>query len=205
MIVSGRVVTPDRVVDGYVRVDGDRIVEVGEGAGGTNVIVPGFVDIHCHGGGGHTFTTGDPEPARAAAGFHLRHGTTTVLASLVSSPYPLMRAATEAFAPLVGEGVLAGIHFEGPYLSAARCGAQNPEHLRDPSTEELTELVALGRGGFRMMTIAPERAGALAAIRLLAAHGVAAAVGHTDATYAQTREAVAAGARVQRDAAGAPS
>jgi N-acetylglucosamine-6-phosphate deacetylase len=196
MIVSGKVVTPDRVVDGYVRVDGDRIVEVGEGAGGTDVIVPGFVDIHCHGGGGHTFTTGDPAAARAAAGFHLRHGTTTMLASLVSSPYPLMRAATEAFAPLVGEGVLAGIHFEGPYLSAARCGAQNPEHLRDPSTEELTELVTLGRGGFRMMTIAPERAGALAAIRLLAEHGVVAAVGHTDATYAQTRDAVAAGARV---------
>lgn len=158
--------------------------------------MPGFVDLHCHGGGGHTFTTGDAAAARQAAAFHLRHGTTTMLASLVSSPFPLMRAATEAFAPLVAEGVLAGIHFEGPYLSPARCGAQNPDHLRDPSIQELTELVAVGGDAVRMMTLAAERNGAREAIRLLADRGVAAAVGHTDATYEQTRAAVSAGATV---------
>lgn len=163
---------------------------------GRHWVVPGFVDIHLHGGGGHTFTTGDPGAARGAAAFHRRHGTTTLLASLVSSPYRLMRAATAALAPLVAEGVLAGIHYEGPYLSAARCGAQNPAYLRDPSTDELTTLIELGAGAVRMVTLAPERPGALDAIKLLAAHGVLAAVGHTDATYEQTLAAVAAGASV---------
>jgi N-acetylglucosamine-6-phosphate deacetylase len=196
MRVYGRAVTPDRVVDGYVRIDGDRIAEVGAepGAAGDRIIVPGFVDVHCHGGGGHTFTTGDADAARAAAEFHLRRGTTTLLASLVSSPYELMRAATGAFTPLVADGVLAGIHFEGPYLSEARCGAQNPAHLRDPSTAELTELVA--SGVVRMVTLAPERPGALAAVRLLAERGTVAAIGHTDASYEQTLAAVAAGATV---------
>jgi N-acetylglucosamine-6-phosphate deacetylase len=197
VIVTGRVVTPDGVRPGSVRVEGDRIAELAPGPGGPDrIIAPGFVDLHCHGGGGHTFTTGDPAAARAAAAFHLRHGTTTLCASLVSSPYPLMRAATEAFAPLVADGVLAGIHFEGPYLSPARCGAQNPAHLRDPSTEELETLIELGGGAVRMVTLAPERDGALAAIRLLAGHRVVAAVGHTDASYEQTLAAVAAGATV---------
>lgn len=196
MIVSGRVVTPERVLDGHVRVDGDRITEVASGPAGGRILVPGFVDLHNHGGGGFTFTTGDPDAARGAAAFHLRHGTTTLLASLVSSPLALMRAAAEAYTPLVAEAVLAGVHFEGPYLSPARCGAQNPAHLRDPSTEELAALVPAGGGAVRMVTLAPERDGALAAIRLLVDRGVAAAIGHTDASYEQTRAAVAAGATV---------
>ncbi|MGN9910802.1 N-acetylglucosamine-6-phosphate deacetylase [Phytohabitans sp. LJ34] len=198
MRVGGRVVTPDGVVEsGYVEVAGDTIVTVGTGAPASDTwIVPGFVDIHTHGGGGHTFTTGDPAAAREAAAFHLRHGTTTLLASLVSSPYELMRAATAAFAPLVAEGVLAGVHYEGPYLSEVRCGAQNPAYLRDPSTEELAALLALGGGAVRMVTIAPERTGALDAIKLLGAHGVVAAIGHTDATYDQTLAGIEAGATV---------
>jgi N-acetylglucosamine-6-phosphate deacetylase len=196
MRIEGRVVTPSGVIEqGYVEVDGPSVtaVEVG-GAGGDVWIVPGFVDIHTHGGGGHTFTTGDPEAARGAADFHLRHGTTTLLASLVSSPFELMRDATLAFAPLLAEGVLAGVHYEGPYLSQIRCGAQNPAFLRDPSVDELAELLALG--GVRMVTIAPERPGALDAIKLLVSHGVVAAIGHTDATYDETLAAVAAGATV---------
>lgn len=197
--VSGRVVTPNGVIErGCVAVAGSRIATItadGLVEGGP-WIVPGFVDIHAHGGGGHTFTTGDAAEARAAAAFHLAHGTTTVLASLVSSPYELMCEATATFAPLVRDGVLAGVHFEGPYLSAARCGAQNPAFLRDPSTHELTALIDLGRGAVRMVTIAPELTGALQAVRLLVGHRVVAAIGHTDATYEQTMAAVAAGATV---------
>jgi N-acetylglucosamine-6-phosphate deacetylase len=198
MRVPGRVVTPSGVVDGYVEIADDRIAAVAPGPQSQHPqwIVPGFVDIHDHGGGGHTFTTGDADAARAAAAFHLAHGTTTLLASLVSSPYELMRDATAAFAPLVASGVLAGIHYEGPYLSTARCGAQNPEFLRDPSTDELAALIELGGGAVRMVTLAPERDGALTAIKLLTAHGVVAAIGHTDATYEQTLAGIAAGASV---------
>lgn len=198
MRVTGRVVTPQGVIDGYLETDGGRIESVTGGAAvdGGQWIVPGFVDIHVHGGGGHTFTTGDVDDARGAAAFHLRHGTTTLLASLVSAPYDLMAKATEAYVPLVQAGVLGGIHFEGPYLSLLRCGAQNPAFLRDPSIDELLGLIELGQGTFRMMTIAPERDGALEAIRLLDRNGVVAAIGHTDASYEQTLAGVAAGATV---------
>jgi N-acetylglucosamine-6-phosphate deacetylase len=204
VLAGPRIVTPEGVVtDGYVRISGDHIAAVGTGRPDGEVetvdgvwLVPGFVDIHTHGGGGYTFTTGDPQQARGAAGFHLRHGTTTLLASLVTSPPELMLVATTSYAPLVAEGVLAGIHFEGPYLSHARCGAQNPAFLRDPSTEELEKLLEAGDGAVRMVTIAPELPGALDAIRLLAANGVVAAIGHTDATYEQTLAGVAAGATV---------
>ncbi|MEU7903212.1 N-acetylglucosamine-6-phosphate deacetylase [Actinoplanes sp. NPDC049118] len=195
--ISGRVVRPGAVVPGYVEVDGPTILSVSaKGTAGDDIIVPGFVDLHCHGGGGHTFTQGDPAAARAAAAFHLRHGTTTMLASLVSSPYELMRDATAAYLPLVVDGAIAGLHFEGPYLSHARCGAQNPAYLRDPSLEELTALIKLGDGAVRMVTIAPELPGALAAVDLLVGSGVVAALGHTDATYEQTLAGVAAGATV---------
>jgi N-acetylglucosamine-6-phosphate deacetylase len=197
--LRGRVVTPDSVLDdGVIDIDGDRIVAVDRAPDvhSGHWLVPGFVDMHVHGGGGYTFTTGDPLEAVQAAAFHLRHGTTTLLASLVSSPYELMRSATKAFAPLVADGVLGGIHFEGPYLSTAQCGAQNPEYLRDPSLAELTELIETGAGAIRMVTLAPERDGGLAAIDLLVRNGIVAAIGHTDATYEQTQAAIAAGARV---------
>ncbi|GAA1598350.1 N-acetylglucosamine-6-phosphate deacetylase [Actinoplanes couchii] len=195
--VSGRIVTPDAVVTGHLDLDGDLIAAiVPDDTAGDDVIVPGFVDLHCHGGGGHTFTTGSAPAARAAAAFHRRHGTTTILASLVSSPFALMRSAVDAYRPLVEDGTLGGIHFEGPYLSAVRCGAQNPSFLRDPSMDEITELVTAGAGVVRMMTVAPELPGALDAIGRLRDHGVLAAIGHTDATYDQTHAGVAAGATV---------
>ena len=94
--VAGRVVTPAGVVDGRVTVVGGHIAAIGPEPGDGDWIVPGFVDIHVHGGGGHTFTTGDPDAARRAAAFHRRHGTTTMLASRVSSPYELLHAAVAA-------------------------------------------------------------------------------------------------------------
>jgi len=195
--VAGQIVRPGAVVAGHVEIDGPTIIDVAAtNRAGADIIVPGFVDMHCHGGGGHTFTQGDAADAAAAAAFHLRHGTTTMLASLVSSPFELMRAATAAFRPLVADGTIAGIHFEGPYLSGARCGAQNPAFLRDPSLTELTTLVELSAGAIRLVTIAPELPGALEAIRYLTGNGVVAALGHTDATYEQTLAGVAAGGTV---------
>jgi N-acetylglucosamine-6-phosphate deacetylase len=196
--ISGRIVRPGAVVPGHVEVDGPTILAVTEDHrhAGDDVIVPGFIDLHCHGGGGHTFTTGDPAAARGAAAFHLAHGTTTMLASLVSSPFELMRDAVTAYRPLVAAGVLAGVHFEGPYLSGARCGAQNPDFLRDPSVDELGALLKLADDTVRMVTIAPELPGALDAIAFLRDHGVLAAIGHTDAAFEQARAGIAAGATV---------
>ncbi|MQA27767.1 MAG: amidohydrolase family protein [Micromonosporaceae bacterium] len=205
LLCNAKIVTPDGIVDGSVEVTGDRIGAVlpgatADGSGGEDLggawVLPGFVDIHVHGGGGATYTTGDPEQARQAAAFHLSHGTTTSLASLVTAPPALLHDTTAALAPLVAEDVIAGIHYEGPYLSQARCGAQNPAHLRDPDLGELATLLDAGGGAVRMVTIAPELPGALAAIEHLAGRGVTVALGHTDATYQQTLDGVAAGATV---------
>jgi N-acetylglucosamine-6-phosphate deacetylase len=196
MTVTGRIVTPQGIVAGRLSVEGDRIAAVRRGKAEDQWILPGFVDIHNHGGGGFTFTTGDASQARGAAEFHLRHGTTTLLASLVSSPFEVMRDAVVAYAPLVAEGVIAGVHFEGPYLSQARCGAQNPLYLRDPDIAELAELAKLAGGSLRMVTIAPERPGALETIAYLRDNGVVVAIGHTDGTFEQVRAGVAAGATV---------
>src|SRR3954453_16026052 len=104
--VSGRIVRPGAVVPGHVEVDGPAILAVtAAGMAGDDIIVPGFVDLHCHGGDGHTFTTGAAAAAREGAAFHRGQGTTTMRASLVSSPYQLMRRATAAYLPLVAENV----------------------------------------------------------------------------------------------------
>ncbi|MBV9513530.1 MAG: amidohydrolase family protein, partial [Mycobacteriaceae bacterium] len=132
---------------------------------GAVTVVPGFVDTHVHGGGGANFSSGScsgasQAAAAVAAGLHLRHGTTTIVASLVAAgPDDLTRQVRE-LADDVGRGVIAGIHLEGPWLAAERCGAQQPSVLRDPDRDELDRLLATGAGTLKMITLAPERRGA---------------------------------------------
>ena len=190
-------VTPDGVADGAViQTESGRIDAIIPGAGDHELaaawVVPGFVDLHVHGGGGDTFGAGGPEQARRAIAFHRRYGTTTMLASLVTDSRRDLLEQASALAALVHSGELAGVHLEGPFLSIARCGAQNPAQLRDPDRGELADLIALDV--VRSMTVAPELPGALAAIEQLHAHGVVAAIGHTDATYEQALAGVDAGA-----------
>ena len=135
------------------------------------------------------------ETATAVA-FHRRHGTTTLVASLVTAgPEDLLRQVA-ALADDVRSGVLDGIHLEGPWLSTQRCGAHQPSLMRDPDPAEVDRVLEAGGGTIRMVTIAPERDGAVAAIRQIVDADVVAAVGHTEATYDQTRAAIDAGATV---------
>jgi N-acetylglucosamine-6-phosphate deacetylase len=202
---NARLVLPDRVVEGgWVRVEGGRIAALGGASDpvpggdvrdlGGRYVTPGYLDIHTHGGGGASFTTGDQEEARASSAFHLAHGTTTCVASLVTAPVADLVRMTDALGELVGDGLLAGVHLEGPFLSAKRCGAQDPEYLRPPDPAALTEM--LRSPHVRMVTLAPELDGALDAVERIVGAGVVAAVGHTDASYAETTAAVDAGATV---------
>lgn len=204
-LTGGRVVTPGGVLEnGWVSVRDGRIAAVGEGAApdgpttnvGGGTIVPGFVDIHCHGGGGAAFTSADPAKVRKAAAAHRKHGTTTMLASLVTRPVPELADQVAALAELVQDGVVAGVHLEGPFLSAARCGAHDPAILCPPEQTAVAKLLDAGKGTVRMITIAPELEGAVNAVRQLVDNNVIAAIGHTDATEAQVRPAVDAGASV---------
>lgn len=206
--VGGRVLTPDgTLVRGFVEIVDGRIGEVGfdrppAGAHANPdwTIVPGFVDIHVHGGGGHSVTAGNPDAVVGTSTFHRQHGTTTTLVSLVTASADDLMESIGSIATLLEDAPpelrdqIAGIHLEGPFLAAARCGAQNPEHMIDPSRRLIELMLAAGRGCVRVVTIAPERDGALDAIRQLVAAGVIAAIGHTDATFEQTRAALDAGA-----------
>ena len=157
-------------------------------------VVPGFIDVHVHGGGGAAYT--DTDGIGAAAEFHLRHGTTTTLASLVTASPAELIAGVRALGQATRLGTVAGIHLEGPWLSRARCGAHDPTRMRHPDPAEIDAVLAAGDGAIRMVTLAPELPGADAAIRRLLDAGVVVAVGHTDATYEQTQRAIAAGAMV---------
>jgi N-acetylglucosamine-6-phosphate deacetylase len=163
---------------------------------GAVTVIPGFVDTHLHGGGGANFSTASAAETSTAVALHRRYGTTTLVASLVTAgPAELLRQVTE-LADDVRAGLIDGIHLEGPWLSALRCGAHQPSLMRDPDAGEIDRVLDAGGGTVRMVTLAPERDGALAAIRQIVDAGVVAAVGHTEATYEQTRAAIAAGATV---------
>ncbi|MGN9836564.1 N-acetylglucosamine-6-phosphate deacetylase [Nonomuraea sp. H19] len=202
-LADARIVTPEGVHEGWLTIEDGRITHVGRGSapgqgqsmGGRHVI-PGFVDIHNHGGAGGSFPTGEQDRARDAVALHRRHGTTTTMASLVTDSLAGLTRATAALAELCDEGLLAGIHFEGPYIARSRCGAHDPTQLREPSRHEFAELLKSGRGHVRMLTIAAELPGALEVIRMAAAEGVIAAIGHSDADYDQTIAGIEAGASV---------
>lgn len=159
-------------------------------------LVPGFVDIHTHGGGGATVVGADQDAIATFARTHRQHGTTTICASLVSAHHkPLLRDVA-ALAELVEDGVIAGTHLEGPWIAAKMKGAHDPSALRPPSPEEVDAVLAAGRGTVRMVTLAPELDHGMAAVRQLADADVVAAIGHTDADWHQTRAAIDAGSTV---------
>jgi N-acetylglucosamine-6-phosphate deacetylase len=158
--------------------------------------VPGFVDTHVHGGGGADYASTDLGQVRRARAFHLQHGTTTCFASLVTADLDTLAEQIAALVPLVQGGELAGIHLEGPFLSAAKRGAHEPGLLRPPDPASVDRLLEVGQGAVTMVTVAPELPGGLEAVRRLVAAGVVAAIGHTDGDEVVTRAALDAGASV---------
>ena len=162
----------------------------------TGTLLPGFVDMHCHGGSGFSFSSKEANEIDSILSLHQLHGTTTQLASLVTEPIAELKNQIRFLAPYVHSGKIAGIHLEGPYLSHEKCGAHNPSFLREPDLAEIAELLEVGEGTITMMTIAPELPGAIAAIEFLASEGVIVAIGHSAASAAITKEAIDAGASV---------
>jgi N-acetylglucosamine-6-phosphate deacetylase len=202
VLTGATVVLPTGTVpDGRVTIDGTKIAP--EAAQGTarvidvrnHWLVPGFVDLHNHGGGGASFS-GTAEDAQKAIHAHRRHGTTTLVASTVTDDMDVLVRQAGLLSELAEQGDLAGIHFEGPFISPCRKGAHSEALLRDPDPAEVRKLIDAARGRARMVTLATELPGGIDSVRLLAEHGVIAAVGHTDATYEQTVEAIEAGATV---------
>ncbi|WP_413452325.1 amidohydrolase family protein [Georgenia phoenicis] len=208
-VLRGRVVTPSAVLDdGVVAWEGERLTWVGDAGeapaelrdavgAATPVygyVLPGLVDLHCHGGGGASFPDAeDAATARVAVAEHLRHGTTSLVASLVTAPPEVLRQRTGVLVELARAGEIAGIHYEGPFISADRCGAQNPAAIQEPDAALTRELLELGEGYVATMTLAPEAPGVTGdqgVTRALAAGGALPSFGHTVTSAPQARAAV---------------
>lgn len=207
VLSNARVVTEQETIDpGWIRLQGNKIAEVGRGNPPITDeatehldrpwLVPGFVDIHVHGGSGASYASGDPEQVRTALEYHRQHGTTTTVASIATASLSQLEETLKILAYFVEDGLLRGVHLEGPFLSKPRRGGHDPAFLRKPDVAELERLLEAGRGTVRQVTIAPELPGATKLIRQIVASDVVAAVGHTDGTFEQGLEAFDAGATV---------
>jgi N-acetylglucosamine-6-phosphate deacetylase len=195
---------------GWVAVDGGRVTALGDGVppqGREQVdvagdwLAPGFVDVHVHGGARGDVMAPERAMRDAVRRLHVRHGTTSMLASTVSRPHTELHDAVVRLAADVDSpssepmARLVGIHLEGPFLSRERRGAHQETALRPPDPTEVEDLLEAGGGHVRTVTIAPELPGGIDLVRRLVAAGVTVAVGHTDADAATVGAAVDAGAR----------
>lgn len=173
----------------------DGVMDVGDAW-----VIPGLIDTHVHGGVGFNFMEAPAEDLRKILAHHARHGTTGLLATTGAASDA---ATEEAITHLVkfikednhGGSAVIGLHLEGPFLAQARRGAQDPAHIQDPDLDKMERWLALGDGLIRMVTLAPERPGAMEMIHRLSAAGVCIAAGHSDATYEEMQQAVEAGLR----------
>jgi len=194
-----------QVDDFWMLVDGDAIVSTGTGAGPSADetidvdgawLTPGFIDLHSHGAGGFSYDDGR-SAIESALRVHHAHGTTRSIISLVANPIDSLEASLATIAELTAaDPLVLGSHLEGPYLSHERPGAHNPEYLRDPQPAELDRLLEAAHGTLRQITIAPELPNALELIEILVENEIVVAIGHSEATFEQARQAFDVGARL---------
>lgn len=215
VVTGARILTTAGVLeDGWIWMRNDRIEAVGrnvanplpseaasakrvDGTGGW--VLPGFVDVHVHGGAGHDFMDAHEEGLRAITRFHAEHGTTGMLATTLTAPKDELTAMLGRISRFIKKGMpyaqLLGVHFEGPFISLKWKGAQNPAFIVPPQIEWLEEWLREYPDLLKLQTLAPETEGALAYIDRLASHGIVPACGHTDATYDELIRAAGHGLR----------
>jgi len=222
VIHAGKILTPDEEIDdAIIVVEGSRISAIGhrdeirvpadavDYVAAEMTVVPGFVDVHIHGAGGHDVMEGTVRALDRIAATVARHGTTSLVATTVTAPIEETCHSLEGIARYIRSheelkepqenGKLAaefvGIHLEGPFISKARRGVHPPDAIARPSVEVLQQFLDAADGLVKIVTIAPEIPGARELIEYAVAAKIVAAIGHTDADYDQARAAIQAGAR----------
>ena len=211
-ILARKVITPEAILPGgVVLVEGKKILEVGsrkqvkfdEGEFQTirceeQTLVPGFIDVHIHGGGGRDVMEGSREALEVISAVLAKHGTTSFLATTVTaSPITTIRAV-ESLGKLMTEDTpgakILGVHLEGPFISEKKRGVHPPEHIRKPSIRIFDELFKISGSNIKLITIAPEVEGGLELIQDARSKGVRVSIGHSNATFQETTLAIDAGA-----------
>ncbi len=190
VVLRGRIVTGSMdIADGVIAVEAGGVTYSGPAsdyrgkAGPTteNILLPGLVDLHCHGANGSDFSDGSPDGARSAARYLHSRGTTTLLASLVTGPPGNLVRNLSVLRTLAAEGLVAGSHLEGPFLAAGQCGAHDPSLLLAPDPALVTKLLEAAGPSLASMTMAAELPGASGLVDLLAPRGIIPSLGHTAA------------------------
>lgn len=213
-IYNAKVVTPETTLEnGYVRVENGKIAFAGlpselspekrnewdagaiDAQGGW--VIPGFIDLHVHGGYGADFMYSNKEVLDTITKFHRDHGTTAIVATTMTASREALDRVLGEVQRYMGEPMpyaqLEGVHLEGPFINVKYKGAQNPAYMIDPQLDWLQDWVAKYPGVIKQVSLAPERNGALEAIEWLRGQGINVAAAHTDASYEQIEEAVKAG------------
>lgn len=205
-IINGQILTPQGwLKDGSVLISDGKILEITNSdlavIGATVIdakgmfIVPGFVSMHCHGGGGHDFTEGTTEAFKEAVAAHLKHGSTTIFPTLSSTTFENIRLAAATCDQLMAEDAdttIMGLHIEGPYLNENMAGTQWKEFLKNPDPEEYKALVESTKC-IKRWDISPELPGAHDFARYMTSKGILTAITHTEAEYQEIKDAFAAG------------
>jgi N-acetylglucosamine-6-phosphate deacetylase len=211
VIRNARIVLPEQVIsNGFLEIADGRIVKVAEGEPSSSTseliydahkaaITPGFIDLHVHGGNGGAFTSIDPAEHNLAREFHLKNGTTSMLASTHTTEFSSLLAILKSLAESSksnknGSKVL-GIHTEGPFISEHKPGAHVIAQLKTGDLSSIEEVLSAADNFVSMVTVAPEIPGGLEAIKYLSKKNIISSIGHTNATYAQAVEGIKAGAR----------
>ncbi|GAC1701870.1 MAG: N-acetylglucosamine-6-phosphate deacetylase [Candidatus Acidiferrum sp.] len=216
LIRVGRAVTPTAeltdagviISDGVIEAVGPREgmrlpADAQEVSAIGKIAVPGFVDVHIHGAGGHDVMEATSDAIRAVARTVAKHGTTSLVATTVTASLDqTCRSLVGISNYMAGQhsteercAEVLGVHFEGPFINAERRGVHPAEWIQAPSVESLEKLLAASNGNARILTLAPELPGASACIDAARKAGLVVAMGHTDATYEQARAAIKNGAR----------
>lgn len=206
VFTNGRIILTDRILDGYsVIVEDGVISDVTKGNTAADKVVdlggrylaPGFIDMHTHGAGGHDFMDGTEEAIKGACMTHLSHGTTSIVPTTLTCLNSELFNFFEVFRKVKAdwhEGPnLLGIHLEGPFFNAAQAGAQDPKFLQLPTRENFMPILEAGGADIMRISVAVELEGALELGEELKKRGIIAAIGHSDATYAEVAKAVGAG------------
>lgn len=205
IITNGKLLTSQGwVEEGWIIFDGNKILDLGSGpipiecdnkidvAGA--YILPGGIDIHVHGGGGHDFMEGTEEAFRVATQTHLRHGTTAIYPTLAASSTEMIMEAAATTEKLMAEpnSTIMGLHLEGPYFNMVMAGGQMPEYIRNPQSEEYKHIIE-NTSCIKRWDAAPELEGAIEFGRYVSSKGVVTSIAHTTANYNVVKAACEAG------------
>lgn len=193
-ITSKRIVTPSGEKDGVLIAEDGVIRDIASRAEGegcrlsASVVMPGFVEIHAHGGGGADFSDATEEAFRTIIGIHKRHGVTTITPTTVACSEEVFFRLHEIFCRVKSEHV-PGLHLEGPFISKAQKGAQNPNWIREPSKAEVDRLMERAGGDIALITAAPEIGGIEYLAKEAGKRNITLSVGHSDAVFADVERA----------------